>query len=602
MQNNVGGSQSGTISSGGNNSTTTPSSGGVVANVGGTNANGGSAKGGSAAGGVAQGGNRSGGASSGGTVSVGGAPAAGGTNNFGGAATGGQSGATGGSAAGGKASGGQTVGGAAAGGKAAGGSAVGGQATGGNATGGGATGGAGVGGTAGTGGSTWKQCYSNDKMPTNPVLKVDPDATGYTTSISNSSYVVMLIGPNRPACITDDVAKRDLAFLDEGLREVVELVGFPAFPEWKKGYYLNWVILNSGIPNATLPDEGGHQGNKWGHMNFESTYTCPCTWDDYQSGGALHECVHALQAELYKYNNRASGWAHEAHNNYLTTQANALAHSKYTMGWSASLILNMPHVPIESMGLNTDDSVAGPADQNAKTYVSTQVRYGGEIFFLSLNQTMGRGFVNCLWIDAPANNQKSIFQILQTFSGEAGVANAIMTFAAKSAILDFEGWTETMRTLMKGNWNNTTWWFYMYPGGDGTTAFRPPTKQIPHHQGRNIIPIKVNTGATAVTVEFTPDAAGSKGTKENMQAQLVYRDSADKPVYGTVFSSGQGTIQLPSAPRNGIVNLVVAVTNANAASGGDDDSNKGFDAQEHFSYQARIVSGGVIAPNTTRPW
>ncbi len=50
------------------------------------------------------------------------------------------------------------------------------------------------------------------------------------------------------------------------------------------------------------------------------------------------------------------------------------------------------------------------------------------------------------------------------------------------------------------------------------------------------------------------------------------------------------------------MNLVVAVTNPNAASGSDDGSNKGFNAQEHFSYQARIVSGGTIAPNTTRPW
>jgi hypothetical protein len=482
------------------------------------------------------------------------------------------------------------------------------KATGGTANVGGtkATGGTtNVGGTKATGGtsSQWPQCYSNDKMPPNPGLKIDPTATGYTTAIDSSGYVVMLMGANRPACITDAVAKRDLTFLDQGLREVVEIVGFPAFPEWKKGYYLNWVILNSGIAGATLPDEGGHQGNRWGHMNFESTQTCPCVWDDYQSGGALHECVHALQAELWKYNNEASGWLHEAHNNYLTTQAQALAHNKYTMGWSASLVLQMPHVPIESMGLLTDDTIAGPADQGAsgKTYVNSQVRYGLEIFFLSLSQTMGRGFVNCLWMDAPANNQKSLFQILQGFAGDAATANAIMTFAAKSAILDFEGWTETMRGIMRSNWNNN-YWFYTYPSGDGTTTFRPPTKNIPHHQGRNVIPIKLSSGATSVTVEFTPDAKGSAGTTEKMQAQLVYRDSTDKPVYGTVFESGQNTISIPNGARNGIVNLVVAVTNANAASGSDDGSGKGFNAQEHFSYQARIVSGGTVAPNTTRPW
>jgi hypothetical protein len=57
------------------------------------------------------------------------------------------------------------------------------------------------------------------------------------------------------------------------------------------------------------------------------------------------------------------------------------------------------------------------------------------------------------------------------------------------------------------------------PGGDGTTD-QAPEKTTPHHQGRNIIPIKLASGATSVTVEFTPDAAGSKGTKQKMQHSL----------------------------------------------------------------------------------
>jgi hypothetical protein len=40
------------------------------------------------------------------------------------------------------------------------------------------------------------------------------------------------------------------------------------------------------------------------------------------------------------------------------------------------------------------------------------------------------------------------------------------------------------------------------------------------------------------------------------------------------------------------VNPAVAVTKPNAGSGGGDNSNKGFDAQEHVSYRARIVIGG----------
>lgn len=449
----------------------------------------------------------------------------------------------------------------------------------------------------------WPQVHAGDSMPPNPGLKVGSYVTGVTTSIHNNGYVAMLIGDNRPSCITDEIAKRDLAQLDVGLREVVEIVGFPAFPEWKNGNFLNWVILNSGIPNATLPDEGGHQGNRWGHMNFESTKTCPCTWDTYQSGGALHECVHALIAERWVYNNDASGWIHEGFNNYLTTMANALVRKKYTMGWTASLHLNMPHIPVESMGMATDDYIAGPADQgmNGKKYISDQHRYGGEIFFLSLSQVMGRGFNVSLFTTPAKNSSKSILQIFHSIYGDEAYAAAIMSYAAKSAILDFEEWTTTMRELMRSNWNNN-YWFYMFPGGDGTTTFSPPVKTTPHHQGRNIIPIKLASGASSVTVEFNHDAKGSKGTTEKMQAQLVYRDKTDKPVYGPVFSSGQNMINIPNGTRNDIVNLVVAVIHPNATSGSDDGSNKGFDAQEHFSYKARIVSGGTIAPTTIRPW
>lgn len=422
----------------------------------------------------------------------------------------------------------------------------------------------------------------------------------------------MLIGSNRQSCLTDTVVNFDVNDLNEEIKDVVEKVKFYGFLDWKRGYYMNWVILNSGISGATISGQGGHQGDRWGHMNFESSEECPCNWgtgDSSNRGNALHESIHAIQAELWAFNNQGSGWIHEAHNCYTGTMRVHLVSDKYAMGYGAAYALMMPHGPIESMGMNTDDSWAGPADQNAKTYVNSIVRYGLEIFFLHLNLEFGQGFINCVWDaaskagkpDSRISGTLSWFQALQKAAGNEAVANAIMKFGARSAILDFEGWTAVVRSTLQGNWNNN-YWFYTFPSGDGTTTFSPPTKNVPHHQGRNIIPIKVNSGATAVTVEFTPSAAGDKGTAAKMQAQLVYRDSSDKPVYGTVFSSGQNTVQIANGARNGIVNLVVAVVNPNGTSGGDDGSGKGFDAQEHFNYQARIVSGGVIAPNTTRPW
>jgi hypothetical protein len=474
--------------------------------------------------------------------------------------------------------------------------------------------GSGTGGATGTGGTTtdagtsqWPQCFGTDKVPTTE-LKQRAPAGDYKTQIAKGG-VAMIIGSNRQSCLTDTVVNFDVEDLNQEIIDVVETVKFYGFLDWKRGYYMNWIILNSGIPNSTMSGQGGHQGDKYGHMNFESTEECPCNWgtgDSSNRGNALHESIHAIQAELWAFNNEGSGWIHEAHNCYTGTMRAHMVENKYTMGYGAAYALMMPHGPIESMGMNTDDSWAGPSDQNAKTYVNSIVRYGLEIFWLNLNLEMGQGFINCIWKDAseagkPDNRQSgplSGFQALQKAAGNEAAAHVIMSFGARSAILDYDGWTEAVRSMMKGNWNNS-YWFYTYPTGDGTAEWSPPTKNIPHHQGRNIIPIKVTSGATSVTVQFTPDATGSSGTKATLQAQLVYRDTSDKPVYGEVFGSGENTIQIPNGARNGIVNFVVAVTNPNASSGGD---GWGFKAQEHFNYKAKIVSGGTIAPNTTRPW
>jgi hypothetical protein len=558
-----------------------------------------------------------GGTGSGGSVSTGGKAGTGGTGT-GGAATGGAttSGLTG--AAAGRSSGGAS-GGSPAGGR-SGGTGGAPQGTGGSTppvTGTGGTAGAGTGATTGTGGTTsstgtsqWPQCFGTDTVPTTE-LKQRAPASDYKTQVA-SGGVAMLIGPNRQACLTDALVKFDVDDLNQEIKDVVETVKFYGFLDWKRGYAMNWVILNSGIPGATMAGQGGHQGDKYGHMNFESTEECPCNWgtgDNSNRGNALHESIHALQAELWAFNNEGSGWIHEAHNCYTGTMRAHLVENKYTMGYGAALALQMPHGPIESMGMNTDGSWAGPADQNAKTYVNSVVRYGLEIFWLNVNLEMGQGFINCVWDSAsksgkPDSRQSgplSVFQAMQKASSTEAIAHVIQSFGARSAILDFDGWTTTVRSTMKGNWNSS-YWFYMFPGGDGTATFSPVTKQIPRHQGRNIIPIKVAAGTTAVTVELTPDAAGSKGTKATLQAQLVYRDSADKPVYGDVFASGQSTIQIANGARNNLVNFVVAVTNPNGTGAGDDGSGKGFDAQETFNYKARIVSGGTIAPTSTTPW
>ena len=269
----------------------------------------------------------------GGTPGVGGAVSAGGTPGTGGAVPAGGMPGVGGAvpAAGGAPGAGGLV--AAEGTPAAGGApdASGGavglggaNATGGAVATGGVAGAAGAGtagegtggeGTGGAGGEPeWPQCYAGGVVPEDDAQLLQRAPSDEYAEMHTHGGVAMLIGPDRPSCLTQDVIDRDLQDLNQGIIDVVEILEFPAFPDWENGYYLNWVILNSGIPNATLSGEGGYQGDRWGHMSFESTQDCPCTWDNYNQGAALHECIHALQAELWAFNNRASGWIHEAHN------------------------------------------------------------------------------------------------------------------------------------------------------------------------------------------------------------------------------------------------------------------------------------------------
>jgi len=347
-QTDKGGSQgsggSSASSSSGGSSSTSSAGGSSAAGSGGSSTTGGTTGGTGSTGGA----NGKGGtASPGGTPGRGGTTAAGGT--VGGTSAGGTSGAAG-------AAGGTTA-------KGTGGTN---QPDAGTSSGAGGT--PGTGGTTSTGTSQWPQCWGSDAVPTT-ALKQRAPSSDYTTQVAVGG-VAMIIGPNRQSCLTDSVVNFDVKDLNQELMDVVETVKFYGFLDWTRGYYMNWVILNSGIPDATISGQGGHQGDRYGHMNFESSEECPCNWgtgDDSNRGSALHESIHALQAELWAFNNEASGWIHEAHNCYTATMRAHMVENKYTEGWGTALTLQMPHGPIESMGMNTDGSWAGPADQNAKT-------------------------------------------------------------------------------------------------------------------------------------------------------------------------------------------------------------------------------------------
>ncbi len=465
----------------------------------------------------------------------------------------------------------------------------------------------------------WPQCFELDKLVENPTLTLNPTWAPIARTVTEG-YLAMSMGPKPDACITDDVIKTDLTELNSGFMDMVNLLGFPAFPDWKKGHYFNWYVLKSGLPGDTTAAtaEGGGPGNRSGIPDFESTplnickeeATKPGAWNQYEAGGALHESIHAFQIVLDKYNNPGSGWFHEAHDVYLTTMRLKLKGLPVDVGWLVPSMLFAEHIPIESMGFYTDGTVSGPSDQGGEGRTMPQwyggYRYGLELFPLSLALTFGRGFVNCLWTEPDAGNKGSVFRVLESMAGVEAVREAVLQFGARNSLLDYAEWTGPVTKQVKSAWNipevkptGTGRFFYAFPTQEADGWLKPPVKQIPHHQGRNIIPLKVSEGATTVTVELLPDAQGSKKTPLEMRALFTYRETDGTPIYGQAFASGQATLTIPKGARNGLVNLVVAVVNPHNESAA---SGYGFDPNETFNYKVRIVSGATIAPETTVPW
>ncbi len=465
----------------------------------------------------------------------------------------------------------------------------------------------------------WPQCFEIDKLVDNPTLTLNPTWAPIARTVTHG-YLAMSMGPKPDACITDEVIKRDLIELNSGFMDMVNLLGFPAFPDWKKGHYFNWYVLKSGLSGDTTAAsaEGGGPGNRSGIPDFESTplnickdeATKPGVWNQYEAGGALHESIHAFQIVLDKYNNPGSGWFHEAHDVYLTTMRLKLKGLPVDVGWLVPSMLFAEHIPIESMGFYTDGTVSGPSDQGGEGRTMPQwyggYRYGLELFPLSLALTFGRGFVNCLWTEPAAGNKGSVFRVLESMAGVEAVREAVLQFGARNSLLDYAEWTGPVTKQVKSAWNipevqptGTGRFFYAFPTQQPDGWLKPPIKQIPHHQGRNIIPLKASDGPTTVIVELVPDAHGSKKTPLEMRALFTYREPDGTPVYGEAFSEGQATLTIPKGARNGLVNLVVAVVNAHNESAA---SGYGFDPNETFDYKMRIVSGATIAPETTVPW
>ncbi|HVZ85689.1 MAG TPA: DUF6055 domain-containing protein [Polyangia bacterium] len=509
-----------------------------------------------------------GGAGTGGSTGTGGTTGPGGTTGTGGGATGGKTG-TGGAGAG----------------------------TGGAPGTGGATG---TGGAGGAASSDYPYCnYGSVPSGTppapwtdNPTLTpINANPYGKASLTTPVGYILLSSGPTLPTGVTTALETTSLQRINADLKYVTQLT-YTHLPPWTTGgalHYIDYWLVGSGLPND--PNSAGDSSYEGQYPDVETEGVAMT--DTSQRYDLTHEFFHVLENSYGTVPGQSVSWIQESYNDYLilrvaenvgnATPGQATQFSlPSNVGYLDALVYQQPQAPIESCGIESDGTtITGPADYFMD---STGYRYN-DLFPLFISQRVGMYFFAAVWEQAKTTEQ--ILQTMTRLTDKPRVQCMVQEYAARLALGDFM----ELSTSVQRNGSTK---MYAATTNSGGTLTPSNTAMLPRYTSRNNIPITVSSGATSVSVNFTPAAMGSKGTTADMRAQLVYRATDGTAVYGPPVSTGTASITLTKAPKN---NTVVLVISNVTLDGYKTALSYGWDPSETFNYAITITGGTAAATN-----
>ena len=420
-------------------------------------------------------------------------------------------------------------------------------------------------------------------------LSVNPYGTPSTTIASG--YLLLSEGPSGPSQVSQDDQRAILQRINEDLKFEVGAT-FIHMPSWTTGssgaHFVDYWLTGTGLPGD--PGQTGDQGWEGGYPMVETTSVAMT--DQSQRWNLTHEFNHVLQNAYGTIDGNATSWIHESHNDYLiirlvewregATPGQAAQFSlPSNVGYLDSLVYEQPYVPIESCGIDSSGEATGPGDYFSD---STGYRYN-DLFPLFVAQRVGPYVYAAIWEQTRPGEQN--LQVLSRLMDDARVKCMVQEYGARLALGDFLELSDSIQErATAGMYTATT-------TKNGWLVPADPAK-LPRYTGRNNIPITVSQGATQVSVEFSPDAAGSQGTPAELEAQLVYRATDGSSVFGAPVSTGTASVALNKPAKNGVVILVI--TNV-TMHGYQHAASFGWDPTERFGYQVK-VTGGVPAPTS----
>ena len=404
-------------------------------------------------------------------------------------------------------------------------------------------------------------------------------------------YILLNEGPQGPSQVPKDTQKSILERINDDLK-FESSYSFIHLPPWATGakgtHYIDYLFLGTGLPQD--PNEGGDSSWEGQYPNVETTQNAMT--DASLRYSLTHEFNHVLENSYGTIPGEKVSWLQESYNDYLillvAEHANGATPRQGTqfklpsnVGYLDSLVYTQPYVPIESCGIAAQDasSVNGPGDYFTDI---TGYRYN-DLFPLFIAQRVGQHFFAAVWEQAKTTEQ--VLQTMTRLLDKSRVQCLVGEYSARLALSDFAELSNSIQQFGDPA---------MYTATTTQDGWLVPSSaaKLPRYTGRNNIPIAVASGASQVSVNFAPDAAGSKGTAAQMQLQLAYRASDGSIVFGPPVSTGTSSVTLTKAPKN---NVVVAVISNITLDGYKTAKPYGWDPNETFGYKIQ-VTGGTPAP------
>lgn len=462
----------------------------------------------------------------------------------------------------------------------------------------------------------------------NPPTQFNDNCSGVTGKKAGKWWAFYW-GSDRDSRITDVTIDSILKKYDTDFEYLYNTLGWAPDAQAQDGKYSAIYYYGSGTcaGGAKTDTTGGWQSYAAGYTAVVASFyplysfntSCPYSDRVAQMDAMIHEGIHSM-TNGYPGAKQAH-WFQEAGNTWIQQDMFSHRNGIYSgMGFLNAATLMAPFMPIECYsGWLIDGSFGGPGAQG----VNANQRYllGGSqysnIFPTFLGTWLGTGAVRWIYGNATGNNKNTY--LLETYGkdyglGDAGVRRLITEFRAKLALLDMKEWSEEMRNLLNQNFGGTSYWeqdywdnknysytWKMTPYQSVTASgnYLVPNSDItPGWSGANYIPLKVNSGASNVSVSFYLDGNNSNST--NMNFLLCYRATDGTPIYSEPIT-GEGTVTLrldktPSSTNGSPIVFAVAVNTEYNYSGNEDIR------KNHYGYKIKLESGISGAGDANTPY